>query len=376
MTIHAKLSASGSHRWTQCPGSVKAEEGFPDTSSPFAQEGTNAHELAELVLTQGGSAFDWEGKPLIENNAYTVEREMCGYIQEFVDYVKALGGDQQYEQRVDFSDWVENGFGTADVTAYVAETETLHVVDLKYGKGDPVTAVNNTQGLLYGLGYYSDLSMIVPIKTVVIHIHQPRRDHVDEWELTVDELLRWGEWLKDRAQACLDDDAERVPGESQCKYCKAKATCPALHRHTQKLMMSEFDAFEPVNIDALTDAQLKDVLDNKKLILGWLDAVESYVSDKLHNGESFEGYKLVEGRSLRQWADDQQAEATLSSLLGESAYTKKMISPAQAEKALGKADAKKLQDLIVKPAGKPTIAPADDKRPALTITANDFDFND
>ena len=376
MTSHAKLSASGSVRWLACPGSVKAESGLSDKGSIFAQEGTCAHELAELVLTNGGNAFDWVGKKLIENSGFVVTTEMAGYIQEYVDYVGQIGGDQQYEERVDFSDWVPEGFGTSDVIAYDLATATLHVIDLKYGKGHRVEAQNNTQGVLYGLGAYSDWGMIYPIKAVRVHIHQPRLDHISTWDLTTDELLRWGETLREGANKCLEPDALRVPGEAQCLFCKAKATCPALLRHAESVLMADFDDFEQLAVDTLTSEKLRNVLDNKKLISGWLEAVEALAIERLVSGEGFAGYKLVEGRSTRKWADEGAAEKALIALIDDQAYTpRKVISPTQAEKALAKKDAGKIADLIVKPSGKPTLVAESDKRPGLTITAEDFDFN-
>lgn len=373
MTAHAKLSASGSSRWLACPGSVNAEEGIKDHSSPSAREGTCAHELAELVLVNGGSCFDWVGKQLVENNEHTVDQEMAQYVQQYVDYVKSFDGEHAYEQRVDFSEWVPEGFGTSD--AIILQGDTLHVIDLKYGKGVQVYAENNSQGMLYALGAYSDYAMICNIKKVVIHIVQPRLDHIDEWEIALEDLLKWGEWAGQRAEMCLKPDAPRVPGNSQCLFCKAKATCPALYEQTKKAVLSDFDELDSPTPASLTDEQLKTALDCKKLIVSWLEAVEDLVKERVEDG-GFPGYKLVAGRSLRKWGDDDKAAEALSELLGDDAYTRKLISPAQAEKALGKKRAGEVADLIVKPEGKPALVPEGDKRPPITTTAKDFDVFD
>lgn len=371
MAIHAKLSPSSAHRWLNCPGSVKAEEGLSDKGSFNALEGSAAHELAELVLSQGGSCFDWEGKQLIEYNEFTVDREMASNVQEYVDYVRGLGGEQRYEVGLDYSQWVNDGFGTSDAIALVGKT--LYVVDLKYGKGLQVFAENNEQGMLYALGALNEYSF-ADIEKVVIVIVQPRLDHIDEWETTPEELFKWGEWVSQRAEMCEDDNAERVPGEKQCQWCKAKATCPALKNYTEQVMLASFDNLDDQpSVNKLTDAQLRAVLDAKKLVTSWFDAVETYVTDKLNNGELFEGYKLVAGRSLRQWGDEQEAAKTLEAEVGDEAYSKKLLSPAQAEKLLGKKRKDLLEPLIVKPEGKPTLAPESDKRPAVNISANDFE---
>lgn len=371
MAIHARLSPSSAHRWLNCPGSVNAEKGLVDKGSANAREGSAAHELGELVLANGGSCFDWECKPLIEYNERIVDREMASNVQEYVDYVKGLGGEQRYEVGLDYSQWVNEGFGTSDAIALVGKT--LYVVDLKYGKGLQVFAEKNEQGMLYALGALNEYSF-ADIEKVVIVIVQPRLDHIDEWETTPEELFKWGEWVSQRAEMCEDDNAERVPGEKQCQWCKAKATCPALKNYTEQVMLASFDNLDDQpSVNKLTDAQLRAALDAKKLVTSWFDAVETYVTDKLNNGESFGGYKLVAGRSLRQWGDEQEAAKALEAEVGDEAYSKKLLSPAQAEKLLGKKRKDLLEPLIVKPEGKPTLAPESDKRPAVSISVNDFE---
>lgn len=371
MSAHAKLSASGSHRWLACPGSVAAEHGLADSGSRFADEGTAAHELAELVLRDGGSCFDWVGRQLIESNAHTVDHEMAEYVQVYVDYVKSHSGEHAYEERVDFSDWVPAGFGTSD--AIVVDGSTLRVIDLKYGKGVQVSAFENTQGILYALGAYSDLQMFGNVDRVVISIVQPRLDHISEWELATGDLLKWGERIVQGAEAALADDAPRIPGDKQCQWCKAKATCPALMRMTHDVIATDFDSLDLPPVGRLSDSDMAKALSARKLIVGWFDAIEEYATAKLEAGESFPGFKLVAGRSTRQWGDEAQAEAVLSVALGDDAFERKILSVAKAEKMLGKKRLDIIEPLIVKPNGRPTMVAESDLRPALGATCADFD---
>lgn len=371
MIAHAKLGASNSHRWLNCPGSVAAEAALSGgrKGSVFADEGSVAHELADLCLSGGLNPFDFEGRTLIENNAVSVDREMCSHVQTYIDYVLTVPGIHEYERRVDYSDWVPGGFGTSDVIA--VDGNTIHIIDLKYGKGVEVYAKDNSQMMLYALGAYSEYSCIQEIETVRMSIVQPRRDHIDEWEMSVSDLLKWAAWVSEQADLALSDNAPFAPGEKQCQFCAAKATCPALEKYTRKIVGGDFENLD--NPDELTDDRVRAALSSKKLIIGWLEAVERHVTERLENGQGFPGFKLVAGRSLRQWADDEQAEAVLLELMGDGAFTRKLISPSQAEKVLGKTKATSIKELIVKPEGRPTLAPESDKRPAINLTNDDFD---
>lgn len=332
-----------------------------------------AHELGELVLQRGGSCFDWEGKHLIEWNAEPVTREMCGYVQEYVDYVRQLKGFQMYEQQVDFSPWVPEGFGTCD--ALVFNDKTLHVIDLKYGKGVKVAAQDNPQAVLYALGALNDFGDYHDFDNIVITIHQPRIDHVDEWEISKADLLKWGEWISQQAEIALSEDAKRIPGEKQCNFCRAKPNCKALEKLTHDVIKADFDDLDSLEEpDTLSDKRLAEVLTVKKLINSWLESVEQHLKEKAARGEHVEGFKLVAGRSLRVWSSENKAQDKLTELLGDDAFERKLLSVAKAEKALGKKLAAEISDLVFKPQGKPALVPESDPRKAINVSPDDFEL--
>ena len=373
MTAHAKLSASGSHRWLNCAGSVKAEKGVKEKSSFFAAEGTAAHALAEHCLVNSATPDSLIGETF---EGFDVDSYMAEFVQTYVDYVKQFVGQHMYEVRVDFSPWVDEGFGTCD--AMVIQSDgVLRVIDLKYGQGIRVDADNNSQAMLYALGAYEDFGHIYDIDSIEIAIVQPRLDHISEWSISVNDLLGWGEEVKIKAARCFEDDAPRNPHEKTCQWCKAKPVCPALKKLTETSIIAMFDDIGPstmTHTDALTDEQLAQALTHKKLITGWLDSVEQHVTERLSSGEDFKGYKIVEGRSLRKWSDENAAIALLAkSYEEEKLYKKSFISVSQAEKLIGKKNAGTISDLIVKPPGKPTLVPESDKRPAINLQESDFD---
>lgn len=374
MAAHALLSASSSERWMRCPGSVAASKGMEDKGSIFAAEGTAAHALAEHCLVNVVHPSDCVGQVF---EGWTVDEEMAEHVQTYVDYVRQLTGEHFYEVHVDFSPWVSEGFGTSDAVVINTGEKSITVIDLKYGKGVEVDADNNSQAQLYALGALNEYGDMCDIETINVVIVQPRRDHISEWQTDVKSLMTFAAKATQSAEEALKPNAKRYPGEKQCQWCQAKATCPALKDYTEQALMVQFDDISPTAlkpVDQLTDEQLTQALEAKKLIVGWLDAVEQRITDKLVDGEAFPGYKLVEGRSLRQWADEQIAIKTLSEQYNEEQlYKKSFISPAQAEKLVGKKNATMLEELIVKPRGKPTLAPESDKRPAIGATADDFE---
>ncbi len=356
MGDHARLSPSSAARWLACPGSVVANERIADPGSLYAAEGTLAHQILESCLSHRIHPSEYKDT--------VMGADMADALATAYDYISQISGEHSYEQKVDYSEWVPDGYGTADIIVYDEKTKTLHVCDYKHGKGVEVNADNNAQMMLYGLGAYAERAMLDEIETVTLHVIQPRRDHIDTWSISVPDLLAWGAWVQERAALALDPDAPRVPGETQCRWCRAAGSCSALHAHTSQIIGREFDDLDGVSLGDMTDDQTREILENAGLIRAFLGAVEDSVFRLLSEGGSFEGWKLVEGRSLRKWADEAQAETALVDAVGDAAWEKSLLSPAKAEKLLGK---KKtiLKNLIVKPEGKPTLAPEADKRPAL-----------
>ena len=385
MTAHAKLSASSSERWIHCTGSVKLiDEAYrlgktkPAGDTTYTLEGSVAHALAERVLTNGGHCGYYEGQTLPEYPSHTISRDMCEFVQDYVGYVKHLeaqagkGSVLRVEQRVSFTDWVPDGFGTSD--AIILSPKAIVCVDLKYGQGVMVSATENTQAILYALGTWQGMTEAQRkgIKTVRMVIFQPRLDHISEWEITPAELLKWGERIAQAAEEAMSDNAPLTAGESQCRWCPVAPICRANLELVQKSVGQDFDDLTPVNL--LSDADLRKALEAKPTIQAWLASVEAHVTARLEEGKAFDGYKLVAGRSVRKWGDEIEAADVLETLLDEAAYERNLLSPAKAEKLLGKAKAKSIQALIVKPEGKPTLAHDSDPRPAVHLdVAKDFD---
>ena len=381
MAAHAKLSASSSARWLNCPGSVQATENLPNPSSKFALEGSAAHELGEICLKSDDNTSLYLGKTLPETR-WTVDDEMVEYVQDYIDLVRQTDsrGDMEVEVRLDFSHIVPDGFGTSDVVICNPVTKTLTVIDLKYGKGIRVDAEENTQAILYALGALNDYDLLYNIEKIRCIIIQPRLDHVSKWEISKEELLKRGEDIRVKALRCFEPDAPRVASEKACQWCLAKASCPELLAYTSNAILREFDAFEPLqelltSPDTLTDEQMGNALASKKLILSWFDSIEHLVTERLIKGETFPGYKLVAGRTSRSWANEEAVIEVLKPLLGDKLFTEpEIISVAQAEKALGKKQKDALVPLVNKTNGKATLVPESDPRQPLgQCTADMFD---
>jgi len=371
---HALLSASGSSRWLTCTPSAQLESVYPNTSSIFADEGTAAHELAELKLRY---TFEGEGnEPVLKakirgfkaQNAHFNE-EMDQHTQTYVDYIyevhnEAVERDECAEVftevRVDLTKYVPEGFGTVDNA--VIGGNVLDIIDLKYGKGVRVSAVDNSQLKLYALGALEAYSILYDIETVRLHIHQPRLDAVSVFELSAAELVSWGHvYVMPKAAEAMAGNGPLVTG-AHCGFCKAKNKCAALAKEAHAVAALDF-----ADPRILTDAQILEVYGMADRLTRWLSGLGDFLLSEALEGKSWDGYKLVEGRSNRKYVDqDAVAEALIEKGYDAALiYERSLLGITAMEKLLGKkAFAEILGNLIEKPAGKPTLVPESDKRPA------------
>lgn len=373
---HALLSASGAHRWLVCTPSAKLEEGFPDTTSEAAKEGTLAHELAELKARHyfytpdfGKKKYTTRANKLKKENLWKDEMER--YTDEYLDYLKVTALNLNtapyvaIEQKLDLGNWIPEGFGTADCVMVYGNT--VHVFDFKYGKGVQVDAEQNPQMMLYALGAYAAYKMLYPIEQICMTIVQPRIDHVSEWTCTLEELLSFGEKVKEKAALAIEGKGEYHPDEKACRFCRAKAQCRA---------RSDFNVKKAFNIGEMPPLisaeeagqrllELQDIVKYQKDLQEWA------LSECLA-GKDVPGWKAVEGRSVRDWSDMDAAFDKLiksETTMEEMLYEKKPLTLAQVEKLIGKKDFQDtVGEFVVKKSGKPTLVKESDKREAITNT--------
>lgn len=380
MAAHALLSASGASRWLACPPSARLEEQFENVSSEFAKEGTLAHELGELNLKLNlgeitKRKFNSEIKKIEENELFT--KDMPDYVEIYVDTcmekvaeAKAKTPDALFkiEQRLDFSEWVPEGFGTGDFV--IIADGTMEICDLKYGKGVPVSAIDNKQMRLYALGAIAEFSFLYDIEKIKMTIIQPRLDSISTDEMMIEELLKWAEEeLKPTAKLAYEGKGEFCAG-GHCKFCRAKAICKA--RADKNMELAKYDFQEPITLD---NNDIAFILSRADELIKWAADVQEYALGQALQGEEFEGFKVVEGRSNRKWTDESKIGEILlgQGFLENVIYTKKLTGIINMEKAIGKKEVTRLLgDYIIKPQGKPTLAPITDKRPVYNSTEADF----
>lgn len=403
MAAHAKLSPSGAHRWMRCPGSVVLEEEYPDTSSAFAAEGTCAHDLAASVLMDPKFVIPVGETKTVDGFPVKVTQDMADYVMDYCKLVweYAAGKKLLVEQSVPIGHLTgeEEATGTSDAIIVDYDNEAIVVVDLKYGMGVKVDAVDNEQMQMYALGALYEHELISDFSWVDMVIHQPRLNHVSEFHLPAGHLRNFADEVSQAAshvalareayegKGTLHFSGWLNPGEKQCRFCKAKATCPALREDVTGIAgpatADDFAQFVPEAPDADTgDNYLSIAMGKVDLVEAWCKAVRAETERRLLAGHRVDGWKLVEGRKgNRAWSDEAAVEEMFKKsfrLRDDEMYTKKLISPAVAEKLLKDTPKRwrRAEDLLTRAEGKPSVAPAADKRPPLVVPNLADEFRD
>lgn len=385
---HALLSPSGAHRWLNCTPSARLEEKMPPKpTSVYAEEGTLAHELAELFLchdtlcTLSDDEFSDKYETIMANKLFS--EEMLDMVPIYTDYCaeeyKAAksensGAEMYVESKINISEYVPEGFGSADCT--IVNDSVMEVIDLKYGKGIPVSAEWNVQEMLYALGMLLKFDMLYDIEQIKLTIVQPRLNNISSWIISVEDLLKWAnDELKPKAKMAFNGEGQLEAGD-WCRFCAVKNRCRTLY--DKQLELTKYEFAKP---ELLSDEQIADVLNRIPQLVAWADSVKEYASDlAINQGKHWPGFKLVEGISRRQWiADEDKICNTIyekfPTATEDDLFSMKLKPITSIEKLFGKkAVAEMLSDVIIKPAGKPTLVPEDDKRPALGTedAINDF----
>jgi hypothetical protein len=385
---HALLSASSSSRWLTCTASARFEENFPESTSEYAEEGRLAHSFCELKAlkkftnTVNQRTFTTRLNKLRKDERYQPEMEKTSdifieHLTEFAMYYPAPPYVAS-EVRVDFSDYVPEGFGTCDIVMIGGNTITI--VDYKHGKGVPVDAENNTQMMLYALGALKKYAPIYgdTIKVARLCIVQPRiQSEPSVWQMTVADIKAWGDSIKPIAEKAFAGLGEFVPGE-HCRFCRGKARCKA--RADMHTALEEFKDCVPEAVaqpgeNTLTNAQIGELLVRCKDLVAWYNDLEEYALKAALAGDEIPGWKVVAGRSNRTFSDQDAAiKAVIDSGYDEALlYERKPKTLTEIEKLMGKAEfAEKIGQFVIKPVGKPTLATMADKRPPYSPAAADF----
>ncbi len=371
---HAILSASSSHRWLNCNPSARLEQEFADRETDAAAEGTAAHALCEHKLRR---ALKMRSKKPI--SPYDCD-EMDAYTDAYVEFVmEALAEAKQeckdplvlIEQKLDFSCYVPDGFGTGD--CLIVADKLLHIIDFKYGQGVLVDAEQNPQMMLYALGALRLFDSLYDITEVSMSIFQPRRENVSTWTISVDDLLDWAEnTLKPKAELAFKGEGEYTPG-SWCQFCKAAVKCRA--RAEAKLQLARYEFAMP---PLLSDEEIEDILLKLDDLTKWANEITAYAQDAaVNHGKVWRGFKLVESRTNRRYTDEEAVAQAANAAGYHDIYKKSLIPITEMERLMGKKTfAEIIGSLVEKPKGRPTLVPASDKRPAIVSTGAEQDFTD
>lgn len=366
MADHAVLSASGSHRWLNCTPSARLELEFENTGSEAAREGTAAHALCEHKLKR--ALHMRSRRPVSDYDSDEMEECTDAYVDfvmEQYEAAKQVCKDPVVliEQRLDFSCYVPDGFATGD--CLIISDDRLHIIDFKYGMGVLVEAENNPQMKLYALGALAVYDALYDIREVSMTIFQPRRESVSTWTIPVEDLKAWAEnELKPRAKMAYDGEGEYLPGE-WCTFCRAAVRCRARAEEKLKLAQTEF-RMPPL----LTDAEIEDILAVLPDLTKWANEITTYALDAaLNHGKEWNGFKVVEGRSVRKYRDEAAVAEAAKEAGYKDIYRQSLIPLTEMQRLMGKDRFEAiLGGLITKAPGKPTLVPKSDRRPAMNVS--------
>lgn len=368
---HAVLSASSSHRWLNCSPSARLEQEFEDQETEAAAEGTAAHALCEHKLRRA-LKLQSRRKPISKYDSDEMDMHTDGYVQfvlETLAEVRRHCADPliNIEQRLDFSCYVPDGFGTGD--CIIIGDKIMHVIDFKYGQGVLVEAEHNPQMMLYALGALRLFDSLYDIEEVAMTIYQPRRENISTWTIPVAELKAWAEHeLVPKARLAYEGKGDYRTGP-WCTFCKAAVKCRA--RAEEKLRLAQYEFAKP---PLLTDSEIEDILGELSDLTAWANEIMAYAQDAAFNhGKQWRGWKVVEGRSTRKYSNEQAVIEAANAAGYHDIFRKSLLPLTEMERLMGKKDFQAvLGGLIVKPAGKPTLVPISDKRPAITKANIDF----
>ena len=366
MADHAVLSASGSHRWLNCTPSARLELEFENTGSEAAREGTAAHALCEHKLKR--ALHMRSRRPVSDYDSDEMEKCTDAYaefVMEQYEAAKQVCKDPVIliEQRLDFSCYVPDGFGTGD--CLIISDDKLHIIYFKYGMGVLVEAEDNPQMKLYALGALAVYDALYDIREVSMTIFQPRRENVSTWTLSVDELKAWAEnELKPRAKMAYDGEGEYLPGE-WCTFCRAAVRCRARAEEKLRLAQTEF-RMPPL----LTDAEIEEILAVLPDLTKWANEIAAYALDAaLNHGKEWNGFKVVEGRSVRKYRDEAAVAEAAKEAGYKDIYRQSLIPLTEMQRLMGKDRFEEiLGGLITKAPGRPTLVPKSDRRPAMNVS--------
>ncbi|WP_195923673.1 DUF2800 domain-containing protein [Clostridium tepidum] len=372
MSKHAILSASGAHRWMNCTPSARLELEFDDNSGEAAAEGTAAHALSEHKLRKALKMRS--KKPVSPYDSDEMDNYTDGYVEyvlEVIEQAKQTCSDPLIliEQRLDFSKYVPDGFGTGDCV--IIADGTLHIIDFKYGQGVLVSAEDNPQMKLYALGALGLFDGIYDIEMVLMTIYQPRRENISTSTVSKESLYRWAEEvLKPKAELAFAGDGNYCPGE-WCQFCRAAVKCRARAEAKMKLATFEF-ALPPL----LSDEEIAEILSSIGDLTRWTNEIIAYATDAaVNHGKKWPGFKVVEGRSNRKYKDEEAVAEAAKNAGYRDIYKQSLITITEMEKLMGKTKFNEvLGGLVIKPPGKPTLVPVSDKRPEMNTSSAKNDF--